>query len=417
MAMRVFEDYEATRSRVPLLIALVGPSGGGKTYSALRLATGIQRVTGGDIHVIDTESRRALHYADRFRFRHVPFGAPFGPADYLQAVEHCRKKGAGIAVIDSGSHEHEGPGGVLEMHDAETKRRAAAWKKSEDVVQMGAWGPAKAERRKMINAVLQLPITTIWCFRAKEKLKIIPGKQPQSRGWMPIAGEEFVYEMTVRCLLLPRADGVPTWQSKESGELETMKLPEQFRELFAERRPLSEDIGETMAKWAEGGSVSVYGTLLDEIDTAPDAAALEAIVPKIQAAQKARSINLTENDTLRSAYAKRKGGAPSRADRDAVRVEEIRQREAERAARFRVIHTAIDDAEKAKNYRLLDRLQYESERVEEDARTHGWDQAQIDKRSQLVVDDARASVAAQNDHDPETGEVGAPAGREPGDES
>ena len=80
---RVFEDRPATRERTPLLVGLVGPSGSGKTYSALRLATGFQRVTGGDIYFIDTEARRALHYADSFNFRHLPFGAPFGSLDYL----------------------------------------------------------------------------------------------------------------------------------------------------------------------------------------------------------------------------------------------------------------------------------------------------------------------------------------------
>jgi hypothetical protein len=35
----------------------------GKTVSALRLACGIQRVTPGEIFIVDTEGRRALHYA------------------------------------------------------------------------------------------------------------------------------------------------------------------------------------------------------------------------------------------------------------------------------------------------------------------------------------------------------------------
>ena len=42
----------------------------------------------GDIHVIDTEARRALHYASYFKFRHTPFDAPFGSLDYLAAM--CR---------------------------------------------------------------------------------------------------------------------------------------------------------------------------------------------------------------------------------------------------------------------------------------------------------------------------------------
>jgi pantothenate kinase-related protein Tda10 len=40
---RVFEATKAEPGEVPLLIGLVGPPGGGKTWSALRLARGMQR--------------------------------------------------------------------------------------------------------------------------------------------------------------------------------------------------------------------------------------------------------------------------------------------------------------------------------------------------------------------------------------
>jgi len=124
MTTRSFEDRVAIRERVPLLIGLGGPSGSGKTFSALRLATGMQRVTGGEIYFIDTEARRALHYAEQFNFRHVEFKAPFSPLDYLAAIEFCVKKAAGVVIVDSMSHEHEGPGGVLEWHEAELDRMA-----------------------------------------------------------------------------------------------------------------------------------------------------------------------------------------------------------------------------------------------------------------------------------------------------
>jgi ABC-type oligopeptide transport system ATPase subunit len=307
---RTFEDVEAKRGAVPLMVGLVGPSGSGKTFSALRLATGIQRVTGGDIFFIDTESRRALHYADQFKFRHVAFGAPFGPLDYLEAIEYAAKKGAKVVVVDSMSHEHEGPGGVLEQHAEEVMRQARRDDGTIDEakaerVKLGAWSKPKAARRRMINTILQLPVSSIFCFRAKEKLEIKTGQQPKPLGWMPIAGEEFVFEMTINCLMLPKAGGVPTWQSNEVGERATMKLPRQFEALFADQVPLSEDHGETMAKWAQGGAVSRFEELVAEIHAA-DAAALEAVVPKIEDAKKARAVNPNEFKSLRSAYAHRK---------------------------------------------------------------------------------------------------------------
>ena len=184
---RTFDDKPAARESVPLLIGLMGPSGGGKTFSALRLGTGMQRVSGGEIFVIDTEARRALHYADRFRFRHVVFEAPFSPLDYLAAIEHCVKRGAKTIIVDSMSHEHEGPGGVLEMHAAEVKRMAGGDTGKAERVKMLAWAKPKADRRRMINSILQVPCNFIFCFRAKEKLKIERGKEPEPRGFMPLA--------------------------------------------------------------------------------------------------------------------------------------------------------------------------------------------------------------------------------------
>lgn len=257
---RRFEDHKAVRSNVPLLIGLYGPTGCGKTFSALRLATGIQRVTGKEIFVIDTEADRALHYADRFQFRHVPFGAPFGSLDYLDAYEYCVERGAGVIVIDSLSHEHEGPGGLLESHDAEVERLAKQWNTSKDKVNITAWSKPKADRRRLINTILQRRACLIGCFRAKEKIKLPErgsgSKEIQQMGWMPIAGDELAYEMTAMAMLPPGACGVPDWSNDPKlGERMVIKRPEQFRSLLVPGRVVDEDMGERMATWAKGEDV------------------------------------------------------------------------------------------------------------------------------------------------------------------
>lgn len=257
MPARNFEAKTAVREQVPLLIGLMGASGSGKTFSALRLATGIQSVAGGEIYFIDTEARRGLHYADNFKFKHIQFDAPFGSLDYLKALQFCVSEGAGVVVVDSFSHEHEGPGGMLDLHDKELDRLAGNdWAKRERV-KMLAWQKPKANRRQLINGLLQLNANFIFCFRAKETVK--PMKQngkteivPQ--GFMPIAGDEFLFEQTVNCLLLPKSGGVPTWQSDNVGEKMMMKLPAHFRSIFANDRPLDEQTGRALAQWARGGS-------------------------------------------------------------------------------------------------------------------------------------------------------------------
>lgn len=249
---RTFEARPAVRESVPLLVGLMGASGSGKTFSALRLATGIQQVTGGDIYGIDTEARRMLHYADVFRFKHVEFNAPFGSLDYLAAIKYCVAQGARVIVIDSMSHEHIGEGGYLLTQEAEVERMAGNDYAKRERVKMAAWIKPAGFRQRMVTGILQLNVNLIFCFRAKEKTKPKAGGGIIELGFMPVAGEELLFEMTVNMLLMPRSNGVPTWQSQQSGERMMMKNARQFEQLFAQSKPLDEDTGRALAQWAAG---------------------------------------------------------------------------------------------------------------------------------------------------------------------
>jgi hypothetical protein len=306
---RTFETTPAVRSQVPLLIGLVSPSGAGKTYSALRLATGIQRVAGGEIFVVDTESRRSLHYADKFKFQHTPFVAPFGPLDYLAAIEHCIGKGAKTIIIDSASHEHEGPGGVLEMHEREIERMMEAWKTTREKVQLGAWAKPKQERRRLINTLLQMPCNFILCFRAKEKLKVEKGKEPKEQGWMPIAGDEWIYEMTLNCLLLPNAGGIPTWNPDGEGSQKIVKIPEQFRSLMLDKyldKPLSEEIGQELALWAAGEAANASDADCEAALASIAKASAQDELKKVATGLRSKAWNTSQRERIANAIEARK---------------------------------------------------------------------------------------------------------------
>lgn len=258
---RKFSHKIATREPVPLLVGLYGPSGGGKTYSALRLASGIRNVSGGEIFVIDTESSRATHYAKDFKFNHIQFSQPFCPLDYLAAIEHCKKNGAKVIIIDSMSHEHEGPGGVLEQHDEQKHAMAKRFNCSPYAMEFGAWAEPKAKRQRMINSIMQVGISTIMCFRAKEKVKPNPDKSSREKlldlGWMPITDTKvIVYEMIANYLLPPNSRGIPMVKSDMLGECAVIKHPKQFANIVTGTEPLSELIGEKMARWASGEDIA-----------------------------------------------------------------------------------------------------------------------------------------------------------------
>lgn len=257
---RKFEIKPAVRSAVPLLIGLFGPSGGGKTFTALRLATGIQKVFPGPIVLIDTENGRGLHYADQFNYEYVKFDPPFGSVDYLQALQFAASKNPAVIIVDSMSHEHEGPGGLLDFHEQVLDRMAGNDYKKRERVKMLAWSEPKQARRKLLNGLLQIPTNFIFCFRAKESSR--PTKDPRTGknkvenfGFTPICGDEFAFEMTMNCLLPPHANGVPVWNSDRPGERMMMKLPEQFKGIFNQPGiQLDERIGHMLASWAKGNT-------------------------------------------------------------------------------------------------------------------------------------------------------------------
>lgn len=271
---RKFELKPAVREQVPLLIGLVGPSGSGKTMSGLELALGIQSIVGGSIAGIDTESRRMLHYSDQYKFNHIDFKAPFDSWSYLDALTHCVQSGAKTVIVDQISSEHDGPGGMIDAHEQELERMAGSDYQKRERVKMLAWSKPKQARRALVSGILQLNANFIFSFRAKSiskpvkvtgddgktKTEVIP------QGFVPIAGDEFVYEMTACCLLLPKSGGIPCWDSEYPGERMAMKLPQQFRGLLDDGKPLSRRHGRELAIWAAGQNPKVtaligkYGT-------------------------------------------------------------------------------------------------------------------------------------------------------------
>lgn len=258
-APRTFEVKGGVRKASPIMIGLFGPSGGGKTWSALELGTGIQDVVGGELVFVDTENERALDYADQFKFKHIDFQPPFGSLDYLDVLKHAVEHfGARTVIVDSMSHEHEGPGGMIESHEAELTRMAGNDFAKRERVKMLAWNKPKTDRRALLNYVVRAKANFIFCFRAKHTAKpqrSASGKnEVVDQGYTPIGGEDFVFEMKLATLLRPGAQGVPTWESEMPGERTMIKLPRQFENLRNLDQPLNRRLGRSLAKWAQGGA-------------------------------------------------------------------------------------------------------------------------------------------------------------------
>jgi hypothetical protein len=241
------EFKRAVREEVGLLIGLIGPSGSGKTYSAMRLASGIVGA-GKSFAVIDTESRRALHYADAFSFDHCELHPPFRPDAYADAIQAADKAGYRAIVVDSMSHEWAGEGGILDWQDEELTRMAGDDYRKREACKMAAWIKPKMGHKQMVQRLLQVKAHLILCFRAEEKMKMEKDANGKTQivpiGFQPICSKELPYELTVSFLLNADKPGVG----------QPIKLQEQHTAIFPTGKLIDETSGGSVSEWAKGGA-------------------------------------------------------------------------------------------------------------------------------------------------------------------
>lgn len=256
---RQFEINPTGAEVPPLLLGFMGPPGGGKTKSALRVADGIARVRGGKPLLIDTEAGRALKYRrgphnpQGHDFDYIRFSPPFVPADFLAAIKQALRRNPAAIIIDSMSDEHEGEGGVLDWHDAEVPKMGGN--------EWAAWSKPKASRRALIAGIQQIDTPLIFTFRAREKTVTKQGSRtPVNIGYMPIAPSEIVHTLDLTCLLPPRANGVPLWDSPKEGEDFVIKLPEFLVPYIVKGAVLNEELGEALARWQAGDGAKAAAT-------------------------------------------------------------------------------------------------------------------------------------------------------------
>lgn len=245
----------AVREAVPLLLGVIGQTGSGKTFSAMRIASGIVG-KGNRFALIDTESKRALHYADKFDFDHCELTPPFRPENYADAIRAADKAGYKAIVVDSMSHEWAGEGGILDWQEEELARMAGDdWKKRE-ACKMAAWIKPKMAHKQMVQRLLQVRSHLILCFRAEDKVKMEKddrGKiQIVPAGIQPICSKEMPYELMASFLLTSDKPGYP----------QPLKLQEQHKPMFPLDKPLSEESGHLISEWAKGGAIKYTGKTL-----------------------------------------------------------------------------------------------------------------------------------------------------------
>jgi hypothetical protein len=179
----------ATKTAVKLRMALLGPAGSGKSFTALTLAQAL----GERIAVIDTEHGGARLYADRFTFDTLELTS-FHPQRYVEALEDAAAEGYEVVIVDSLSHAWVGTDGALELHARETKR-------SKSGNSYAAWRDVTPLHNQLVETLLRMPCHVLVTVRSKMEYVMAEngkGKQDVTKvGMQPIQKEGLEYEFDI----------------------------------------------------------------------------------------------------------------------------------------------------------------------------------------------------------------------------
>lgn len=225
---------KAKREKAKLRLGLTGPSGAGKTYSALLMAKGL----GGKIAVLDTEHGSASLYEQLVDFDVLNLDPPYTPERFIEAIEAAEKAGYDTLIIDSITHEWTGAGGCLELNEELTKSKYKG-------NSYQAWSETGTRHRRFLDKILQSRLHIIVTMRSKTETamqeSITGKKQIVKLGMKSEQRESSEYEFTTVLDIIH--DGHYATASKDRTGLFTDKDPAK----------ITEQTGKDLLEWLNKG--------------------------------------------------------------------------------------------------------------------------------------------------------------------
>jgi len=176
---------QSQRQHASMKMALQGPSGSGKSYSALLIAYGICN-DWSKIAVIDTENKSADLYAHLGNYNVLAMDSPYATEKYIQAIDICEKEGMQVIIIDSISHAWEY---LLDFHANLTGNSFQNWNK------------VNPRQKDFIDKMLQSPCHIIATMRVKQDYVLNQTKEgkyvPEKVGLKSVMRDGIDYEFTI----------------------------------------------------------------------------------------------------------------------------------------------------------------------------------------------------------------------------
>lgn len=264
---------KAERKKVYLKVGISGASGSGKTFSALRVATGIAKKCGSRIAMISTEKTRSLYYGSEFDFDILELD-DYTPETYMSAIDAAISAGYEIIIIDSFTH---------------------CWQKLNELhSQIGgnsftAWGRLKPRMKALTNKILSAPAHMLVLSRAKTDWAIDTnngGKSaPTKLGVKADTVADFDYELTLAFML-------------NQNHLASVENGKDNTRLYSNNnfKVLDESDGEAMYEWANSGTEYVAPPIVDPMITPEEEDELSTLQSDVISLCKA--LGGTKNDKL-----------------------------------------------------------------------------------------------------------------------
>ena len=243
----------ATKSESKLRAAIFGPSGAGKTYSALRIASGM----GSRIALIDSERATASKYSDRFKFDVANLGSRTID-DYVAVIQQAR--GYDVLIIDSLTHAWQE---LLTEIDqlAKAKYRGNTW---------SAWSDGTPKQRALIDAIQDSSCHIIATMRSKTEWMTESTNNGKSRpvrvGLAPEQGKGIEYEFDLLLELSP--DHIANVIKDRTGKFQDSLID----------KP-GEDFGKALAAWLADGPMPLLDTVTPPTTPTPAAPDVPAAAP------------------------------------------------------------------------------------------------------------------------------------------
>jgi hypothetical protein len=187
---------DAVKQNLKARIALLAPTGGGKTYSGLKFLFSLVKLgMAKKVGVIDTEHGSASKYVGEFPpFRVIELVDDFGPEVYIEALQLLADDGCDAVLIDSLTHAWAGKGGSLELKDKFGRQKGFN--------DYTAWGPVTAMQNRLIESMLSYPGHLVTTMRLKMEHVIekdpVTGKNVVRKvGLQPVQRDGLEYEFDV----------------------------------------------------------------------------------------------------------------------------------------------------------------------------------------------------------------------------